>query len=60
MSLIFSSTERFPSAVQHVQDITRRERCASWREIQSLPLPLIVNADLVVGKNDLTRCNQVK
>jgi len=33
---------------------------APWREISGLRLPLIVNADFAVGKNDLTRCDQVK
>ena len=53
----------FPLAVQHVQSKIRRalaRAAPAWREIQGPPLPLIVNADLIVGKNDLTTCDQEK
>jgi hypothetical protein len=56
MSLILSSTERsLNRAARSVHHPAQ-----TLRDVQGLPLPLIVNADLIVGKDDLTMPNQVK
>jgi hypothetical protein len=61
--LIFlSSTERFPlpRSTRNYYPALSCERGASLMGDPRSPLPSIVNAEVLVGKDDLTVCDQVK